>query len=253
MEKHKLDSLIKNKIKESNDFYDSDAQLAKERIWSQVKPEKKVIPLFYRLLAVASILLLLGLSVMTFYNVQYKSTIDKLVESNTQLKLNKQNFQTKNETVATPSVQVTDTVYVEKTIVEIKPVITTKYITDTVYLKQIVYADKSQNGNLEIANEIESNSNSIDGINENSDQTEEVVSNSNTEHMTNENSNSQTEDIVSVLNIQDKTNEDDSFQKDIIIKSDEVNKNKKSRKFKIKFGGNRSKIGKETLALQTKI
>ena len=63
MENHKLDSLIKNAINESDNFYDSEAISAKKRIWNHIRPQKQVKPLSLSLLAAASILLLIGLSV----------------------------------------------------------------------------------------------------------------------------------------------------------------------------------------------
>ena len=66
MEKNKLDSLIKNALNESDNFYDSEAINAKERIWNHIQPQKQVKPLFHWLPAAASILLFVGLSVVTF-------------------------------------------------------------------------------------------------------------------------------------------------------------------------------------------
>ena len=120
MEKHKLDSLIKKALNESDNFYDSEAISAKNRIWNHIHPQKQVKPLFIRLLAAASILLLIGLSVVSFSNMRYKSTINKLVESNTLLKndllLNNQKLLTKEETAVTSNRHSVDTIYVEKII-----------------------------------------------------------------------------------------------------------------------------------------
>ena len=213
MKKHKIDSLIKNAVNESDNFYDSEAINAKERIWNHIQPQKQVKPLFPWLLAAASILLFVGLSVVTFYNIKYKSTINTLVESNTLLKndlsISKQNLLTKKETVATAYRQTTDTVYIEKKIVEYKALVTTQRITDTVYVKQIVYVEKEQDANLIAVNENSSSSDSSSKIIE------------------------------------------DNYQSDIIISSNDAIEKKKSKKMRIKFGGNRTQIKEGTLAFRT--
>ena len=268
MEKHKLDSLLKNAINESNDFYDSDAELAKERIWNKIKPQKKVIPLFYRLLAVASILLLILLSVSTYSNLHYKSSIKELVETNKQLKLDKNNLLSKNETSLIIAKSKKDTVYIEKKSSNTEPVVTTKYITDTVYLKEIVYIEKKKDSTLNSSKVIASDSNAESNTNSNSSQKNVKVKNSNDEPSEKDKSNliaevlpksnsesNLVENITETNALKSDSNSEDenSFQKDIIIKSDDVKKDKKSRKFRIQFGGSRSKIGEETLALQTAI
>ena len=213
MEKHKIDSLIKNAVNESDNFYDSEAINAKERIWNNIQSQKQVKPLFPWLLAAASILLFVGLSVVTFYNIKYKSTINTLVESNTLLKndlsISKQNLLTKKETVATAYRQTTDTVYIEKKIVEYKALVTTQRITDTVYVKQIVYVEKEQDANLIAVNE---NSPS-------SDSSSKAI--------------------------------EDNYQSDIIISSNDAIEKKKSKKMRIKFGGNRTQNKEGTLAFRT--
>ena len=213
MKKHKIDSLIKNAVNESDNFYDSEAINAKERIWNHIQPQKQVKPLFPWLLAAASILLFVGLSVVTFYNIKYKSTINTLVESNTLLKndlsISKQNLLTKKETVATAYRQTTDTVYIEKKIVEYKALVTTQRITDTVYVKQIVYIEKEQDANLIAVNENSSSS----------DSSSKAI--------------------------------EDNYQSDIIISNNDAIEKKKSKKMRIKFGGNRTQNKEGTLAFRT--
>ena len=213
MEKHNIDSLIKNAINEADNFYDSEAINAKERIWNHIHHKKQVKPMVPWLLAAASILLFVGLSVLTFYNIKYKATINSLVESNTLLKndlsISKENLLTKKETMATDYMQIIDTIYIEKKIVEYKPVVATKHITDTVYIKQIVYVEKEPDANLITANE---NSSSADSSS--------------------------------------KTIEN-NYESDIIISSNEAIEKKKSKKIRIKFGGNRSQTKEGTLAFRT--
>ena len=213
MEKHKIDSLIKKALNEADNFYDSEAINAKERIWNHIHHKKQAKPMVPWLLAAASILLFVGLSVLTFYNIKYKATINSLVESNTLLKndlsISKENLLTKKETMATDYMQIIDTIYIEKKIVEYKPVVATKHITDTVYIKQIVYVEKEPDANLITANE---NSSSADSSS--------------------------------------KTIEN-NYESDIIISSNEAIEKKKSKKIRIKFGGNRSQTKEGTLAFRT--
>ena len=214
MEKHKIDSLIKNAINESDNFYDSEAVNAKERIWNQIQPQKQVKQLFPWLLAAASILLFVGLSVVTFYNIKYKATINTLVESNTLLKnnllLNKQNLLANKEVIGASERQITDTIYIEKKVIEYKPLVTTKHITDTVYVKQIVYVEKEQDASLIAVNENASSS----------DSGTKIINN--------------------------------NYESEIIISNNEAVEKKKVKGIKIKFGGNRSQNREGTLALRTK-
>lgn len=215
METHKIDSLIKNALKDSEDFYDSDAIDAKKRVWSQVQTQKQRKPLSLRLLAAASILLFIGMSAIMISNMRYKSTINALVESNTDLEkellINKQNSITEMEAVAASYSSTPDTIYVEKKIIEVKPLITTKYITDTVYIKQIVYVEKETDANLLTGDETASSP--------------ELIS---------------------------KPSEF-NYQSEILISSSDAVKKEKGRKFKLKFGGNRSQIRNGTLAVTTKL
>ena len=51
MEIHKIDSIIEDALNDSENFYDSDATDAKQRIWNKVQPKKKSRPIFLLLLA----------------------------------------------------------------------------------------------------------------------------------------------------------------------------------------------------------
>ena len=214
MEKHKIDSLVKKTLNESKDFYDSEAINAKDRIWENIHHQKQEKPLFNRWLAAASILLFIGLSVVTFSNMKYQATINTLVESNSLLKIDLykriQNLPTKNETIATSIRHITDTIYIEKEIIQYKPIVTTKHITDTVFVNQIVYVEKEKNVIIATENEnlasLESSSKTVENY----------------------------------------------YQSDIIISSNDAIEKKKLKKIKIQFGGNRSRNNKGTLALSTK-
>lgn len=248
MKKHNIDSIIKNAVEESKDFYDSEALEAKERIWNAVRPRKKVIPLFYRLAAVASILLLLFLSIATYSTLKYKSKVNQLVKTNTQLKLDKQSLAKKNETNSASNQQKPDTVFIEKKITQLKPIVTTEKLIDTVFIKQIVYVEKKVNSTKNSSNK--SIAYSTNKTDKNNGFLDEVAATPNSEVEISQNI--PKSDIVSNSSSAIETSEND-IQKVVIIKNEKALKKRKSKKFKIKFGGTRSKIGKETLALRTEI
>lgn len=150
MESPKIDSLIKKVVSESGDFYDSDAMEAKERIWNHVQPQKQSNVLFIRLLAAASIVLFLGLSLIAFSNFRYRNTINALVEENSKLR---QPATVEEAVTAASYVKIYDTIYVEKRIVEYKAVQTTVQITDTVYIQQIEYVEREQGLNTLVVKE----------------------------------------------------------------------------------------------------
>jgi len=245
MDKHKLDSHFKKAIEESGGFYDNEANSAKERVWKQMKTKKKAIPLFYRILAVASVLLLIFLSISTYSNLQYKSTIDKLVETNKQLKAEKKDYKNSYNSRLAEVKQRIDTVFIEKKIAEPKPIVTTKFITDTVYIKEIVYIEKENNTKPNSESEIASNSNN--NLNTDRGKSHQMASMPNdetneTEETTQENS------LASNTAVESK---DSRFQKNIIIENDNNVQKKKDRKLKIRFGRSKSKLHKDALALST--
>ena len=114
MEKHNLDSNFKKAIAESSDFYKAEAKHAQERVWNKVKTKKRATPLFYQLLAAASILLLIFLSSSVYFNLKYTSDIEQLVESNDQLKTENQKLVNESENNSELTSQIIDTVFVEK-------------------------------------------------------------------------------------------------------------------------------------------
>ena len=269
MEKHKLDSHFKKAINESSDFYDAEAKHAKERVWNKVKTEKRSTPLLYRLLAAASILLLIFLSSSVYYNLKFKSAIDKLVETNTILKSEKEDVLNSQDVSTALSTQKVDTLYIEKKNDILKPVLTTKYIKDTVYVKQIVYLDEKEESKVKPSNEMASTSTIESKKDDKITVKNNVASNTNLEENLAIGSSPTDEistDPTSISKPKENTNDLDAiasnsetevvsttYQKDIIIKSKELTQKKKKRTFKIKFGGNNSNIGTKTLALNTKI
>lgn len=251
MEKHKLDALIKKAIYESEDFYDSDAELLKARVWDKVKtkPQKKVIPLFYRILSAASIILLIFLSVLSYSNLKYKSSIEKLVETNDQLKTENQNLQLIKNLSLSLANQKTDTVYVEKDKSETNSFVTTKYIKDTVYLKQIVYVEKETDSLSNSSIAIGQRSDSESGEDKRSTNAAEVLSNTILKGELIENV-SEIADFSSSLNDLNE-NLKLRFQKNIIIKSEDVIKTKDNKRLRIQFGGKNSKSKEKVIALSS--
>ncbi|WP_019039249.1 hypothetical protein [Psychroflexus tropicus] len=248
MEKYKLDALIKKALNESNDFYDSDAELAKERVWNKVKTEKKVVPHFYRLLSAVSILLLIFLSVLSYSNLKYKSSVEKLLEANQQLKLDNQNLQSIKDLSLNLASQRTDTVYIEKNQSETKSLVTTKFIKDTVYLKQIVYVEKDTDSLSNTSIAIAQRSDSKSEKDSKSTNATEVLSNTILKGKLIENASELTEFSA---NINDVKNLKLSFQKNIIIKTEEVKKNQDTKKLRIQFGRKNSKSKEEVIALSS--
>ena len=154
METHKIDSIIKKAIDGSENHYDSEADAAKDRIWNQIQLQEpnRSKPVLLRLLAVACILLLIGLSAITISNIRHRNTIDTLVELNHKLQI---------ESATAHNVIVRDTVIIQNKVIEYKPLITTKHITDTVYIQKTVYVEKEQKPALSMANEHISSTDSI--------------------------------------------------------------------------------------------
>jgi lipopolysaccharide export LptBFGC system permease protein LptF len=250
MKEKDLDSLFKKAVSESNDFYADDADSAKERIWNQVRTKKQVIPLFYRILAVASILLLIFLSVMTYSNLQYKTKINQLVETNGELRKDNQILKTTKRNSIVNSKSIIDTVFVEKRILQSQPVVTTEYVTDTVYLKQVVYVEKEKDENSKLSikkapvSKLENNLDDNELISNS-----EVFKNNSKENLSD--MKTQSDAIASISNNnreEDRTNS----TTEIIIRSDKDARKKKKRKFRIKFGERHSKTEKEAFAINTR-
>lgn len=251
MEKHKLDSLIKKAINESIDFYDSDAELSKARIWDKVKtkPQKQAIPLFYRILSAASIILLIFLSVLSYSNLKLKSSVEKLAETNDQLKAENQNLESIKDLNLSLASQRTDTVYVEKNKSTTKSFVTTKYIKDTVYLKQIVYIEKETDSLLNSSIAIGKSSDSESGKDNRNRSATEVLSNRILKGELIDNA-SEITDFSTSLNDANE-NLKLSFQKNIIIKTEEIKKNQDTKKLRIQFGRKNSKSKEEVIALSS--
>ena len=213
METHKIDLIIKKAINESENFYDSEANNAKERIWNHVQLQKQNVskPILFRLLVAASILLFISLSIISISNIRNRNTINTLVELNRELRneatIKNKKFSIKKETLSTTKVNKHDTIYIEKKVVEYIPLVATKQITDTVYIQQIVYVEKEQNP------------------------TSLAVNNYSTP----------TDTIVKTI--------ENNYKAEILISN---NESLKRKKFQLIFGSNKDQINSGTLAFTTK-
>lgn len=213
MKTNNIDSDIKKIINESVDFYDTEANKAKEKIWQlvQLKTKKQNRPFLLRALAAACILLVFLLSFFTISNFKAQKRINVLVELNATLQhqanATKQITSTQQKPLVATTFTVPDTVVIEKKVLVSKPVITTK--TDTVYIKQKVYIEK------EIPQEI------IAAADQSSvaDTTSRFIAG--------------------------------NYETKILIRNNESEQKGKKKKLRIKFGGNRNQSGGGTLALTT--
>lgn len=214
---NKIDSFFRKSINESEDFYETEANVAKERIWKQVQHRKKklVIPLFFRLLAAACVLLLISTSILFVSNLKSQKRIEALAKSNTDLKnkveLNTKNELIQNESLIAANIITHDTVFIEKQVVVTKPIVLKERITDTVYIQQIEYNEK------EISPE------SIMAIENNipADSTYEITT--------------------------------DAYETKILISNTAAFKKEKRKKIQFKFGGNQSPGNDGAIALSSKL
>jgi len=216
METHNIDSKIKRVVEESVNFYDSEADLAKERIWKQVRLRKQVniSLILLRLLVAACILLFFSTSVISVSYYRIKNSLKTVAEANSTL-MNKTNaFYQKaliiNEPLNAQEIKITDTIYIEKKVMVSQPVIVTKQVIDTVYVRQIVLVEKEQTPVL-----ITDYENSIAGDS----------------------------------NIQNSMAQ---YETKILISNNEPVKQEKRRRIQFKFGGNNQQISDGTLALSAK-
>ena len=212
METHPIDSIIKKAISESENFYNTEANNAKDRIWNQVQLRKQSQPkpLLFRLLAAACILLFISTSLIAISYIKDRNTINTLVELNNSLK-NKVAINNKKEiinkkTIISSNFNASDTVYVEKKVIVNNTVISSKQITDTVYIKQIVYVEKEPAPAILTTTE---KSGSTDAIGQKSTS---------------------------------------NFEAEILINNNESVKKEKKNKIQIKFGGNKNQINSGNLA-----
>ncbi len=216
METNKIDFIVKKAINESENYYDSKANSAKERIWNQVQLQRndKHTSHFFRLLVAACILLFISTSVVSILNMNARNRIKTLVALNSELK-NKANMNFNDSTIteeAVKSAQVnsTDTVFIRNVAAIVKPVVTIQQIKDTVFINQIVYVEKEQAPEL----------------------------------LATTDKNISTDSISKKIAIKNET-------EILIVKNESVKKKKRTNKL-IKFGGNRNQTSDGGLALTAK-
>ncbi len=270
MDNNKLDAQFKKAMTESSDFYELEANHVKDRIWNQVKTEKKSKPFYVRLLAVASILLLIFLSSSMYFNLKFNKTINQLVEANTQLNLENQELQVENKSQLAFYEQKLDTAYAEKKKSESQTIAMNKYTRDTFYVKKIVYVEKEKTSEANslnaIASKEQTKNKSVESVIPNQDiasqskgenntvekvfKTEELPTLFKNELNLTENG---TESSTLVSNAGKNGSNYNRTNKDIIIVNEDKQNKRNKKKFKIKFGRNNSKIGKNALALSTKL
>lgn len=213
MKTHNIDSVFKKAIEESEDFYSTEANASKERIWNNVQhKERKPVPLivFWSLVA-ACIILFFSTTIITISNFNAKDQIKSLVEINGDLKkevLSKnQELIEKKEPENIAFNNSSDTIYIKKEVIVSKPIVTTKIIVDTVFIDQIVYVEKETPTELLALN---------DSTNP-KDSSSQIIG--------------------------------DSYETKILIRNRGKGENEKKKKFRIKFGGNKDQTNNGTLAL----
>jgi len=217
METHNIDSMVKKVVDESMNFYDLEANKAKERIWDQVKLQRQNHPRFIlvRSLVAACILFFISTSIISIAYIKTNKSIKTLAELNSALKnnatVNDQNTFNIKEPVIASNIKSTDTIYIERKVIVLKPVNITKHVIDTVYISKIIYVEKEQAQILLTDNE------------------NLITTNSNNQTHTN------------------------NYATSILISNNELIKKEKRKKLQIKFGGNKDQINNGKLSFIVKL
>lgn len=140
MEENKIDSIIKDIVDKSSDFYDKEADKAKLLVWEQIqhKQRKHNRPFLLRILAAACVFLLLCTTTVTISMFNTRRTMQEITMENSNLK--RDILITKS---SSPSiVYLIDTIYKEKKVFVQQTIAHQEIIVDTVYLQQNVYIEK---------------------------------------------------------------------------------------------------------------
>jgi|GEM_PF-2090703 len=217
MDTHKIDSIFRKAVEQSTNFYDAEAEKAKEKIWQQILPNRKVItmPLLIRSLAAACILLLVCTTAISVSLIKAKKTIQVLAEANQSLKNDLDVQGKKTVAMQTPepqaSVHSTDTLYIEKEVVVYQQVVEKESVVDTVFVEQLVYAGQTQNPETAVA---ANSKDETDSGNQSSMQVQE---------------------------------------KEIMISNNESLKLEKRKRFQIRFGGEKNQEDNVPLAFTVKL
>jgi hypothetical protein len=148
MDKHKLDTDIKELFENSKNYYGPLAREAKSRIWNTIQnnaQEKFNTPLV-KILTIACILLIMFSSILSVSLFNSRRTFQNLAELHKELieKPLENKTNSPEEKIYTA-----DTVFITKVKFVDRPVAITRTLTDTVYLKEIVYVPEN---NLQTTN-----------------------------------------------------------------------------------------------------
>ncbi len=217
METNKIDSIFKKSIVESEDYYETEANNAKSRVWSQVQHQnkKKYMPILFRLLVAACILLFISTSFLLVSNIDTRNKIDVLIALNADMKkkaaMVAENGLINEELLIAANLNSADTVTIIKKEFVTKTIIQKELITDTVYIQQTVYVEN------ELLDE------SITAIDKSipTDSTYQIIV--------------------------------DNYEKEILINNTKTSKKKNKKKFRLKFGGNQDSGNGGAIALSSKL
>jgi hypothetical protein len=150
METNSIDSIFRKAIEHSADFYDSEAEKVKERIWSQVQPNRTISSgiVLIRILAAACVLLVICTTILSVYFMDAKKTIQALNLNNQKLKKDFDLYvqKTDNQQLSTRNshFQSSDTLVIERKVIIYKPVVEKERIIDTVFVRQQVDMEKEK-------------------------------------------------------------------------------------------------------------
>lgn len=177
METNNIDSKFKNIISENQDFYNSQADAAKNNIWAGISTKKKKKTstfLIYSLSAACIALLLLstvlGISLLNYKNYTQQTPLNLETAKN-----HSEYFLRKRPIYKTNTEITTDTVFLTRTEIINQPVEITNTIIDTVFINQIEYIEIStQIDNYVIEENLQLPNNQYDNYNS----TEVLINNS---------------------------------------------------------------------------
>ena len=210
-----IDKVFRETIKRSAEFYDPIAENVKHKIWSQVQIKDNVSPwiIHYRSLVAACLLLLLTTSVMSIAFMRSRTQIRSLTEANNKLKKN-------------------NTYYLSMESGQ-KNIAVANRISDTVYIETKTIVQK-----LDIITQRDTDTiflnKPIFVEKESAPLKESVVGNK-----------PQTDTVIRIEAREHETN--------FLISNNEMVKQDKGKKIRIRFGGNNYQNSNGILALTTKL
>jgi hypothetical protein len=158
MEPNNIDSAFRKAVNESAGPYEFEADQSKGRIWQQIQSGKsnRALPVLFRLLLAACILLFFCSTVLSILLFREKKSVHMLAEANrivkTESSLPSQKIQTEKVTVANAQAPASDTVYIKRNVIIYQPLITTEKQVDTVYIRQVVFKEREQSPEMIAAN-----------------------------------------------------------------------------------------------------